>query len=291
MESYKERYERYRKRAEAELQAQCAHWDREPKILFDSMRYALLGGGKRLRPVLFLSVLDRIGGHSEEEGALAAAIEMIHTYSLVHDDLPAMDNDDFRRGKPSVHKQFGEANAILCGDALLNEAAILAVEAAARSEGHAAAARELLVAAGATGMIAGQTYDLYYEKSEAAGEAELNKIYEGKTGKLITAPLVMAACIAGKRKTELKAFGRELGLLFQLTDDILDVVGDEKSLGKSVGKDEEEGKLTAVKVYGLQGAKERANAVAARCLSLLRAVPEEDGFLTGLVQNVLSRTN
>ena len=207
---------------------------------------------------------------------------------LIHDDLPAMDNDDLRRGKPSSHKQFGEGNAILAGDALLSEAFTLSVTAAA-DEPHRRAAEILAHAAGAEGMVAGQFLDLACERDENAGEEELCFIYENKTAQLIRAPLMMAAVIAGRAEAPMKEFGTALGILFQMTDDILDVKGEGDKMGKTLGKDEQEHKLTCVRVYGLSGAERRADALVDRCREALSKADADMSFFWELVAYVRER--
>ncbi len=259
-----------------------------PEGLAEGMRYSLLAGGKRLRPVLFFAALDAFGVDWKKERELALALECIHTYSLIHDDLPAMDNDDLRRGKPSNHKKFGEGNAILAGDALLSEAFTLAIFAA-KDEPHRRAGEILARAAGAEGMVAGQYADLAAESDELAGEKELAFIYENKTAQLIRAPLMMAAAIAGKDETPMKGFGTALGILFQMTDDILDVKGESTNMGKTLGKDAEENKLTCVRVYGLEGAERRADQLAENAKRLLSRMDAKTQFFEELVEYVRER--
>lgn len=281
------KYKTYLTAFEGMLEGYCTRLSC-PSGLADAMRYSLLAGGKRLRPVLFLAALDAFGGEWEREGELALALECIHTYSLIHDDLPAMDNDDLRRGKPSSHKQFGEGNAILAGDALLSEAFVLSV-AAAKDGPHRRAAELLARAAGAEGMVAGQFMDLACERDENAGEEELSFIYENKTAQLIRAPLMMAAAIAERNEAPMKEFGTALGILFQMTDDILDVKGEGGKMGKTLGKDEQEHKLTCVRVYGLSGAERRADALADRCKAALSRVDADMSFFLELVTYVRER--
>ncbi len=280
-------YKTYLTAFEGMLEGYCARLAC-PSGLADAMRYSLLAGGKRLRPVLFLAALDAFGGEWERENALALALECIHTYSLIHDDLPAMDNDDLRRGKPSSHKQFGEGNAILAGDALLSEAFTLSV-AAAKDGPHRRAAELLARAAGAEGMVAGQFMDLACERDENAGEEELSFIYENKTAQLIRAPLMMAAAITGRDEAPMKEFGTALGILFQMTDDILDVKGEGGKMGKTLGKDEQEHKLTCVRVYGLSGAERRADALVDRCREALSKADADMSFFLELVTYVRER--
>ena len=263
-----------------------------PAILGDSMRYSFLNGGKRVRPVLALACADVLGVKQEEILPYALALEMIHTYSLIHDDLPAMDNDDFRRNKPSNHKQYGEANAILAGDGLLNEAYAICFEQCMKGEKYVLAAKYLNECAGIYGMIAGQSADLYFSLENDTTEEELLYVQAHKTGKLLLAPIAIASILANNKDFfALEKFGGLLGQLFQMTDDILDVVGDSEKLGKTVGKDEKENKLTSVKMYGLEGAKVRADMCAHDCLSILEGISGDTEFLSGLVDYVLKRSN
>lgn len=264
-----------------------------PAVLGESMQYSLLNGGKRVRPVLMLATAEVLGVEKEKVLPFALALEMIHTYSLIHDDLPAMDNDDFRRGKPSNHKEFGEANAILAGDALLNEAYALCFKECLQGEKYILASQYLNECAGAYGMIIGQSADLYFsEKNKEVSEKDLRYIYEHKTGKLLLAPVMIPSILSGnKYYLPLQQFGKTLGELFQMTDDILDVVGDFDKLGKSIGKDEKENKLTCVQLYGLEGAKIRAENCAKDCRAFLEGVDGNTQFLSALIDYVLTRAN
>ncbi len=286
------RYNEYLTAFNAYLQEYTGKLKTTPEVLGESMKYSLLNGGKRVRPVLALACADALGVESGEILPFALALEMIHTYSLVHDDLPAMDNDDFRRGKPSNHKQFGEANAILAGDALLNEAYALCFRECAKGEKQTRAAQFLNECAGAYGMIAGQSADMSYAEKVSVTEKDLKYVYAHKTGKLLLAPVAIAAILGGNKSyLALETFGKLLGELFQMTDDILDVTGDFEKLGKSIGKDEKENKLTCVRLYGLEGAKMRAEMCAQDCLSMLEGVDGDTEFLAELVNYVLSRAN
>ena len=288
MKSFEEKYREYYNLFERVLKEFCAQMHFAPPVLRDSMRYSLLSGGKRIRPVLFYSALELFGGNPQEEGLFALALECIHTYSLIHDDLPAMDNDDYRRGNPSNHKVFGEANAILAGDALLSEACSLLFSAAQKSGRHLRAAAFLMDAAGARGMVAGQSADLLYT-GKNAGEEELRFIYEHKTGKLIAAPIVIAAILTGADERIAEEFGGELGILFQLTDDLLDEKGTSDKMGKTLGKDLKDDKLTCVKVYGLEQSEILADRSAAKCLELLKNIENDTCFLEGIVRLVRGR--
>lgn len=286
-------YKRYLTEFDTYLQAYAQGLKTSPEVLGESMKYSLLNGGKRIRPVLALACADIVGAEHEEILPFALALEMIHTYSLIHDDLPAMDNDDFRRGKPSSHKAFGEANAILAGDGLLNEAYAICFGESMKGEKYALASKYLNECAGVQGMLAGQSADLMYTASSAPlTENELFYVHEHKTGKLLLAPVAIASILAdNKHFFALERFGKTLGTLFQMTDDILDAVGDFDKLGKTVGKDEKEDKLTCVRLYGLEGARIRADMCAKDCHTLLEAIDADVAFLHELVDFVQERTH
>ena len=286
-------YDQYVEEFNEYAQKYAAKLETKPRVLSESMKYSLLNGGKRVRPVLMLACADVLGVEKEAVLPFALAIEMIHTYSLIHDDLPAMDNDDFRRGKPSNHKQFGEANAILAGDGLLNEAYAICFQQCFKGERQILASQFLNECAGVYGMIEGQSADLYYTNTgEDVSEDELSYIYEHKTGKLLLAPIAIASILSGNKfYMPLEQFGRLLGQLFQMTDDILDVTGDFSALGKSIGKDDKENKLTCIRLYGIEGAKLRAEMCAKDCKGILEGVDGDVSFLGDLVDYVLRRTN
>lgn len=284
MIDFNEKYNGYLSAFETALKKYCDGMSFSPQQLTESMKYSLLLGGKRVRPVLLLSTAEMLGLSVDDVINFAVAIEMIHTYSLIHDDLPAMDNDDFRRGKPSNHKVFGEGGAILAGDALLNEAYTICLMESRKGEKYALAGEYLSECAGAAGMVAGQAADLINEGKKEFTADDLDFIYKNKTGKLLTAPVAMASILAGNKSFfQLEQFGYEFGRLFQMTDDILDVVGSFENLGKSVGKDKNEDKLTCVKVYGLEEAMIKADLCAAKCHCLLDAVDGDSSFLDNLV--------
>jgi geranylgeranyl diphosphate synthase type II len=286
-------YSQYLTEFEEYITQYAAKLQTKPSVLAESMKYSLLNGGKRIRPVLALAIADVLKVDHSEVLPFAVAIEMIHTYSLIHDDLPAMDNDDFRRGKPSNHKQFGEANAVLAGDALLNEAYAICFEQSMKGEKYALAGQFLNECAGIYGMLAGQSADLWYsEEGAEISSEELLYIHEHNTGKMLLAPIAITSILSGnKYYLPLENFGKMLGQLFQITDDILDVTGDKEVLGKTTGKDEKENKLTYVKLYGLEGARVRADMCASDCLAILEGVDEDVDFLKGLVDYVLKRSN
>ncbi len=288
--NFDEKYSSYLKEFNAVLDGFCENLNCRPEILKESLIYSLKLGGKRLRPVLMMSVADLLGLERRKVMNFALALELIHTYSLIHDDLPEMDDDDFRRGKPSNHKVFGTGNAVLAGDGLLNTAYSILLKECRNGAEYVSAAEFICDCAGIYGMIAGQSADLLHEKDKSFNEPTLNFIYENKTGKLLVAAVTVASILSGGRcYSELKAFGRDLGTLFQITDDILDVEGDFEKLGKSIGKDEQEGKFTAVAVYGLDGAKLRADVLASRCLALLEGIDGDREFLIQLINYVRTR--
>ena len=229
-----------------------------PNSLAESVLYSMRAGGKRLRPILMRAAFESFGGRGDKVLPVAAALEMVHTYSLIHDDLPAMDDDDYRRGQLTNHKKFGEATAILAGDALLTRSfSVIGQATGIQPEEKVYLMSNLSEAAGPTGMIAGQTLDMEAEDKESTLH-ELEQIHNLKTGKLLTYAVVAGAYLAGVKPETLelmKQFGTYIGLIFQVQDDILDVTGDASILGKPVGSDEENKKSTYPKLLGLDGAK------------------------------------
>ncbi len=265
-----------------------------PARLHEAMRYALLGGGKRLRPVLTLAVADQLGAKPDALPA-AIALECIHTYSLVHDDLPCMDNDDLRRGRPTTHKQFDEATALLAGDALLTLAFQLVTRHYATTPALAAAlTRELADAAGSERLIGGQMEDLLAEKKADATADELEFIHLNKTAAMLTASLVAGGLCAGATEGQLAALrlaGRHLGLAFQIVDDVLDATADTKTLGKTAGKDAKAGKTTYVKLHGLDASRKFARQQTDAALQALASLPGDKSFLRTLVESMAGRTS
>jgi geranylgeranyl diphosphate synthase type II len=277
---YDKKYQEYLNCINDELNKFCGDLNCQPRILNDSLTYSLLLGGKRVRPVLMLAVAEVLGVEREKVIPYAVALELIHTYSLIHDDLPEMDNDDFRRGKPSNHKVFGTGNAVLAGDGLLNTAYSILFGECYKGSEYVSAAKFICDSAGIYGMIAGQSADLLHENDDNLNEDTLDFIYENKTAKLITAALTIPAILhGGKYFAQFKALGKNLGYLFQLTDDILDVEGDFNKLGKSIGKDAEEGKYTAVKLYGLDNCKLRVDIIGDDCHKIIEGIPGNTQFL------------
>ena len=274
--------------------------DEAPWLLNNAMRYSVSAGGKRLRPAMLLACADMLGASREEAMIPACALEMIHTYSLIHDDLPGMDNDTLRRGRPTNHVVFGEGQAILAGDGLLSLAMQLLIENAmahpANYAGEVLAMNEIIRGAGVYGMVGGQCMDLYCEREHVGDEAMLSYIHMNKTARMLISPLRAAAALAGyapesAETTALTGYGVKFGLLFQAVDDILDVVGDEKTLGKSIGKDAAEGKLTYVTLYGLDGARERADRLAREARESLALFGEKAAFFSGLLDSMAHRVS
>ena len=267
-----------------------------PSILKESMKYSLQAGGKRIRPLLLFAVLYAFNKKPEIGLQAASSIEMIHTYSLIHDDLPAMDNDDMRRGKPTNHIVFGEDMAILAGDALLT----LAFQQLTRmtdkdisAEQKLAVISEISKCAGAEGMVGGQTADMEAEGKDITLE-ELEYIHEHKTGKLLTCSILAGAILAGASGIEkdiLATFSRHLGLAFQIRDDILDIEGVEEEIGKPIGSDEENNKSTYPALLTLQGAKEKLAEEIHLAEAALRSLQVRDEHLMNIVRLVATRTN
>ena len=260
--------------------------------LKEAMYYSLLAGGKRLRPVLCLSTAALFGLSAEAVMPFAASLEMIHTYSLIHDDLPAMDDDDLRRGRPSCHKAFGEATAMLAGDVLLTEAFEAIANAPACPQACVQAAKALGLGAGSRGMVYGQELDLKYE-ALAATEEQLRLIHRNKTGAMINAAVQMGAAAAGADADQcraLEAYAYGIGLVFQIVDDVLDVTSTPEQLGKPIGSDSENGKTTFATLYGVEGAMALAQRVNEKTCSALRETfGEKSAFLEQLAQQLLTR--
>ena len=291
---YQTQYQTYLSQASAALEKACAQFLPEESEVCRAARYSLLGGGKRIRAVLVLSVCDMLGGDLQAAEAFSAAVEMLHCYSLIHDDLPCMDNDDLRRGRPSCHKAFGEATAMLAGDVLLTEAFEAVANASASPQACVQAAKALGLGAGSRGMVYGQELDLKYE-ALAATEEQLRLIHRNKTGALINAAIQMGAAAAGAdagRCRALEAYAYGIGLVFQIVDDVLDVTSTPEQLGKPVGSDSENGKTTFATLYGVNGAMELARRVNEEtCNALHEQFGEKAAFLEQLAQQLLTRKN
>ncbi len=256
---------------EAEMRKQLDSRPEMPKRLRAAIEHSLFAGGKRLRPALCLAAAELVGGTRELVMPGASALEMVHTYSLIHDDLPAMDDDDLRRGKPACHVEFGEATAILAGDALLTEAFGVLASARAKPERICRATAELARAAGAEGMVGGQQLDLDGEGS-ASTVKKATAIHEKKTAALIRAAVLIGAILAGASDEDVDAlgrYGRALGLAFQVADDVLDATSSAEELGKSPGKDQAAGKITYVAAAGVAEAQKRARELADEAVAAL----------------------
>jgi geranylgeranyl diphosphate synthase, type II len=272
-----------------------------PRVVYEAMRYSLDAGGKRLRPILTLAAAETMPGPTEDALELAlpaaCAVEMIHTYSLIHDDLPAMDDDSLRRGRPTSHVVYGEGMAILAGDGLLTEAfALLAAEPRAPS----LAARKIrtiqtiAVAAGGCGMVGGQAIDLLAVGFSTFDQYSLQDMHARKTGALIRAAAVAGAIMGGGGDAEIRAvdeYGRHLGLAFQIVDDILDVEGDVKDLGKTIGKDAKAGKPTYPSTYGLGASRRLAAERHDDAIAALQSAGLQGSRLAEIADWVIKRTN
>lgn len=268
--------------------------EREPPVvLHRAMRYSLLAGGKRLRPILCLLSAEAAGGRRADALTPALAIELLHTYSLIHDDLPAMDNDDLRRGRPTSHKVFGEANAILAGDALLTLAfEWLALAPAPPPHAPGAIAYELARAAGSRGIAGGQYEDLAAEGIETIGPERLEMIHRLKTATLIAAACRMGALAVAAPTSVVAAlgdFGERIGLAFQIADDILNATSTAEQLGKAVGSDAARRKATYLSLYGVDSARQRAGALIAEATARLRGLPGPTEPLRKLARYVVER--
>jgi len=263
--------------------------------IVEAMRYSLFAGGKRLRPILCLAATEVVGGKKETALPVACALEMIHTYSLIHDDLPAMDNDDFRRGKPTNHRVFGEAMAILAGDGLLTEAFYLLTYPDLLEKIPPAQlvwiSHLIAQAAGFRGMVSGQVMDLEATGKEI-GLEELKAIHDHKTGALIRVAVESGAIIGGGNRTEveaLKEYGTQIGLAFQIVDDVLDIEGNPEDMGKNIGSDEPQQKATYPKLVGLNEAKEMAQTCIKRGIHALKPFGERAMPLKALAQYIIER--
>lgn len=286
-------YDEYRALVEASLTPMLDSLGDIPVKLREAMRYSLMAGGKRLRPVLLLAACEMAGGTAEEALPYACALEMIHTYSLIHDDLPAMDDDDLRRGRPTNHKVFGEDMAILAGDGLLSAAMALMLRDACRRENLSGtrAAEAIARRAGVTGMVAGQVMDVTGEGTEPTSE-KVAYIHAHKTADLLIAPMEAGVLLAGGDGHLLDAavsYGYHLGLAFQMVDDLLDVEGDVHLLGKETGMDAQRGKLTWIAVHGMEKTREDAADHVRQAMEAAEKFGESMNFFKPLAQSTLNR--
>ncbi|MBQ7920900.1 MAG: polyprenyl synthetase family protein [Lachnospiraceae bacterium] len=300
--SMKEKVKEIEKIIDSFLPQECGY----QKVVIQAMNYSVQAGGKRLRPMLMNETYRLFGGRGEEIKPFMAAMEMIHTYSLVHDDLPAMDNDEYRRGRKTTHVVYGEANAILAGDALLNyafETAIKAFEIAEDFEPEKVnAMKEVSVArslqvlarkAGIFGMIGGQTADIQAEEKECVSLEELVFIHKHKTAALIEASMMIGAILAGASLNEVRKIERcayNVGLAFQIQDDILDVTGTQEELGKPIGSDEKNNKQTYVTLKGLEESRKEVERLSQEAVEILQEIPGDSSFLTELIHSLIYRT-
>ena len=264
------------------------------KTIFEAMRYSILAGGKRLRPMLMEETYKLFGGTGKIIEPFMAAIEMIHTYSLVHDDLPAMDNDEYRRGKKTTHKVYGEAMAILAGDALLNyafETATLAFDIEPENKNTGRALRILAQKAGVYGMVGGQVVDVELT-GKPISEEQLDFIYRYKTSALLEASLMAGAALAGAAEEEIaqiECVGRLVGLAFQIQDDILDLTSTAEELGKPIGSDLRNEKTTYVSLHGMREAEEAVEGYSKEAVEILENLSEENQFLDQLIVSLIHR--
>ncbi|MBV4418639.1 polyprenyl synthetase family protein [Clostridium tyrobutyricum] len=265
------------------------------KKIYEAMQYSLDAGGKRIRPILFLLTYMIYKKEYRNVMEIAAAIEMIHTYSLIHDDLPSMDNDDLRRGKPTNHKIFGEGIAVLAGDGLLNEGMSLMFKHCLKdtNKNKVNACSIIAESAGVEGMVGGQTVDLLSEGTKIPID-QLYYMHSKKTGALIKAAIVSAAVYAGASEDEidkLSYYGKKIGLAFQIKDDILDVTGDTKKLGKKVKSDANNNKTNFITTYGLNKCMEMCNSITSDCVEVLRGINRDTHELERLTVLLLNREN
>jgi geranylgeranyl diphosphate synthase, type II len=263
-----------------------------PPLLAESVRYSLLAPGKRIRPCLCLMACRACGGEVKQALPAAAAIEMIHCYSLIHDDLPAMDDDDLRRGRPTNHVRFGEATAILAGDGLLTRAFEIIARDVRPADVAAGCIVDLASAAGVEGMVGGQQADLDAESAEQTTLEQLEAIHRRKTGRLLQAALTMGGRIAGadpQTLRNLRIYGESVGLAFQIADDLLDVVGNVQRMGKGVQKDADHGKLTYPSLLGLEESRRRASALIDRACDAVSGFGERGTPLRALARFLIER--
>ncbi len=268
-----------------------------PEQLHRAMRYSVFAGGKRLRPVLALAGCEAVGGRIENALPYACALEMIHSYSLIHDDLPAMDDDDLRRGVAANHKAFGEAVAILAGDALLTHAFYILPDPELSTLGEGTRlrmVREIAAAAGSMGMVGGQTVDIFYEGEKEIDLPTLEYIHTHKTGAMIRAAVRIGAIAGGAdemQMSDLTEYGEKIGLSFQITDDLLDLSGDEKILGKNTGSDLKRGKKTYPALFGVQESEKRALELMEGAVDSLSRFDHRADPLRSIAQYIIERIN
>lgn len=264
-----------------------------PTYLVEAMGYALMAGGKRVRPILSIASYEALGGKSDAIIPVASSIELLHTYSLIHDDLPAMDNDDYRRNKPTTHKVYGEATAILAGDALLTDAFNIISQTKTDARTLINIIDELTYACGPEGMVGGQTVDLMLE-GKKAGKKDLFYIHSHKTGALIRASVRIGAMMAHSGPSKLRMlseYGEKVGLAFQIIDDILDVTGTQEELGKATGADSAKGKNTYPSTFGLEDSHVIAEKLITESLKAVKKLNKKAEPLKEIAKYILSRRN
>ncbi len=295
---FKKQLDEYINMVNAELKRVFKEENCLQRSVYDAMSYSIMAGGKRLRPVLCLAVCDMLGGCIEDALRFGVAIEHIHTYSLIHDDLPCMDNDDLRRGMPTCHKKFGEATALLAGDGLLTGAfeylSDLDCYKSTSPETVIKAISQIASAAGCSGMIGGQVVDLDCEGKADIDLDTLDYLHYRKTGALIRVSAVCGALAAKATDDDVAAiadFAEKLGLAFQIQDDILDCIGDESVLGKPIGSDAENGKTTYATILGLEDARRKADEITTNAVVCLERFGEKADFVKKLALNLLDRKN
>lgn len=266
------------------------------KTVIDAMHYSVMAGGKRLRPIFMKEVYTLFGGTGKVVEPFMAALEMIHNYSLVHDDLPAMDNDEYRRGRKTTHVVYGEGMAVLTGDALLNfafETALKAFDVEPENGRIPEALKILADKAGVYGMLGGQVVDVEKEKAgEAMNMDELTFVHENKTGALIECAMMIGAALAGAKEEDVKSIeeaARLIGVAFQIRDDILDVEGEQEVLGKPVGSDARNHKTTYVTLHGMEESKRDVAKMSERAISILQKLPRQNEFLNALTESLVGR--
>lgn len=269
--------------------------EKYPQTIYKAMRYSTFAGGKRLRPILAYAACEAVGGNVEDVIPFACAIEMTHTYSLIHDDLPAMDDDDYRRGNLTNHKVFGDAVAILAGDALFNSAVELMTKSILEKPSgyldYLKAMNEIVTASGTQGMIGGQVVDIESEGKQITKDT-LHFMHECKTGALITASVRAGAIVGGASKLQLECltdYSKNLGLAFQIKDDILDIIGDENKLGKKVGSDISNNKSTFPSIYGLEESKEMVVEISQKAVDALNIFKEKGQLLRDIAYYLINR--
>jgi geranylgeranyl diphosphate synthase type II len=289
--------ERQREKIDRFLDQAVPDGQAAPKILYESMRYSLLGGGKRIRPILTMAASEAVGSQNDSILPFAAALEFIHTYSLVHDDLPAMDNDDFRRGRPTNHKTYGEGMAILAGDALLTMAFELCsnpkLKDSVPQDRQVQIIQELAVGSGHGGMVGGQVLDIQAENQDI-DLGSLQTIHNFKTGRLIRASVRIGGIFGGASSSQLDSltgYSEDIGLAFQIADDVLNMTGTREELGKDAGTDAKRGKKTYPTFYGVEGARELAEQCIKRAINRLDEFDQKADPLRAIADYIISRRN